>query len=589
MIPPSVEVVQVDGVERAWVEGVPVLGHRAGAPVPEGLPPIPAGVGEPAIVWDGGWRGVRVETVRAPRSPAVWRVFRGEGGQRLALDLLSRTASADVWEFNPVVSSLERVELTGLVVPDALVGQAILARSCDDAEVSSSLLQPSLCHATSSHAEPDASGDFVYPFDPEGPVDGLAEVQLYHQATTTVDWMRSALGVTLPTPIVAHANFPWANAFYGDFDGDAVADISFGQADGVDLGYDGDVVTHELGHAAVALLSPDLPFVTADGWGLEWAGGAVNEGAADVFAMLRSGDPQVGEYAGGAFGDDAVRDLSTPRRCPDHLIGEVHHDGEIFGSFAWSLIDDPAVGPDLVGELLVGAIPKWGPGASWDRVGAAVRAAADELVELGVATPDQRTRIGQALDRSGMEGCGRSIPLDDGRSVELALFNVGLEGELARLPGAVQLTLEVPTHADDVWVDVREFSGTEGLRWALYARAGEPVGHEASDLGGLGLGYAVPTTWDQQIEGGGPDRAWRLDAAPLRGQTLYLSVASVNDGSLIPLEAAFGRLEVSAFAAVVAAPEPPGGCATGGPGGRLGWLWVGVAAVVRRARRPPAR
>lgn len=541
------------------------------------------------------WRGQHATAVFAvslsTEAPwADWRILvDAADGRILELDRTSRTIDGHVYPSNPVRSELQRTALPGLLSERELIGRYASAVSCGDWEISESLFGVTRCHATEQQARPDAGGHYLFEPDPLGALDPLVEVQAYFHTDRIASWADETFGLALPQgSIRTLSNFPMRNAFYGDFDGDGVPDLSLGQdpGSGVDLGYDADVIYHEFGHALVATLAPDLPLLSADAYGIEWAPGSLNEGAADVFAMLMTLDPQVGEHAGGAFGREAIRDLSEPRRCPDDLRGEVHRDGEILASLGWALIDDPRVGPEVTAELWVGSIPLWGSEGTWPRAGSALRDTAADLLDAGAIDDATHATILAHLQAANLSDCGRVIPLDGGLAPDLYLVTGGLQGELERLPGGVQLSLEIPPHARRIALHVRDFTGPEGMGWALYGRYGRPIEHEVTSLELLGLGFAVPSRADWVVDGGveASTLSLSLDSTPplVPGQTLYLSVASRNTGGLQPLAFELGKITVSAEVI-----EPPGevrsGCASGGSA-PLWWLalWAALAARTRR-------
>jgi hypothetical protein len=532
--------------------------------------------------------------------PTTWRLLvAAADGRALALTQTSRTARGRVYPVSPAKSEVALVELPNLRSDVALVGAQVVASSCDAWTRSDSLFGLTTCDAGSGHAIPNGDGDYLYPPDPSGLRDPFAEVNAYYHVDRMSSWLADCCGLSLPyAPIRANVNFEWANAFFGDFDGDGVPDVSFGQDEvtGVDLGYDGDVVYHELGHAVVGVLAPELGFVAGDGVGLQWAPGAVNEGAADIWAMLMTGDPQVGEYAGAAFDQPAIRDLSALRRCPDDLGGEVHLDGEILASFGWALIDDPRVGPEVVRELLLGATPLWGPGLDWAGVGESLAVTADDLLAASAIDGATHARIAEVLDESGLVGCGRVVSLAPGVPVVQYLLTGGLAGDLERLPGGVGLSIDVPDAAVAVSIDVSEFLGDPELGWAVYGRVGEPVGHEFTVIDAIGLGFAVPTVYDWLVDGEGAER-FEVPALP-RGETLYLSVSSRNLGGLAPFVFDFGRITLAVEVEEATAPLAPEaaagcGCATGPRSWPLGALlfgmFLGPTAARATARSAAAR
>jgi hypothetical protein len=523
--------------------------------------------------------------------PATWRVWvDSRTGQPLRADKTSREASADIYPTNPVLSVPQRVELPNLTSESSLWGTHVYTASCEAWEISDSLFGVTECLASAPHAAPDATGDYLFVQDPGSLEDPSAEVHVYYHVDQMSTWLVQRFGLALPyAPIQGLTNFEWANAMFGDFDSDGLPDVSFGQWEGVDLAYDADVVYHELGHAVVNLLAPELPFLRGDEYGLEWAAGAVNEGAADVFSMVLTGDPLVGEYAGQAFGEQAIRDLSQPRRCPDDLQGEVHYDGEVLGSLAWRLISDPLVGPDLVAEWLVGAIPLWGLETDWPLVGESLHLSADDLLAAGVLSEDGHAVILAALTEWNLEACGRvaELPLDEPRS--RLLITGGLQGDLLRLPGGTQLSLQIPEDATALRLEVLDFRAREGMGYVWMGRSAQPVQHEWTMIDLLGIGFSTPQTFDWEV--GGLSEAGVTLLVPggepplVPGETLYLSLASDNLGTLEPFVFAFGDLEFTAtLERAVTEPERPRGCGCGsGPAPNGVWLVLAGLCLRRRS------
>ena len=96
--------------------------------------------------------------------------------------------------------------------------------------------------------------------------------------------------------------------------------------------YDADVLYHELTHATISRTS-QLAGAHQDRWGTHLTPGSLHEGFADYMSMVIVDDPRMGRFVGGAEG---IRDHSEPKRCPEDLIGEVHHDGIPLASQLWS-------------------------------------------------------------------------------------------------------------------------------------------------------------------------------------------------------------------------------------------------------------
>jgi len=526
------------------------------------------------------WRvPVQRATSAVPSPHDVW--VDAHDGSRLGVVPTGHSSDALLYPQNPVTSEVERWVLPGSELNSSYASAA----SCSATDPDPTVLELAACEVVEKQAMPDADGHFLFVPRPASPRDPFAEVGAFAHVDLMSHWLDQRWGFRLAwAPIDVYVNFPLANAFFGDFDGDGVPDVSFGHARGADLAYDADVVYHELGHAVVGTLAPDLPFLQADEMGLDWVSGSINEGAADVFAMLLTGDPKVGEYAGLAFGRaTAIRDLARPRTCPADLFGEVHDDGEIFGAVFWQMMQDDRIGPDVSGELLMGAIALWDADPSWPKVANSLLVTADDLLLSNAIDEATRGAMVEHLQASGMPGCERVITMEPGDHKELLVFNAGLEGDLERFVGSVQLRVD----AVDAPITLRiEKTGSASVGWSAFVRRGAPVEHRALDVAGLGLTAAVPEVYDELIDG---SSGGSLTVEPGDG-AVYVMLASRNI-DLAPLELVSVRLSVDAVSDHRQPPSPPAkpnaiqheGCSTGPlPAGALSGL---LALLCARRRR----
>ncbi len=542
------------------------------------------------------WR-VAFSTASPPATWVTWVDART--GDLLATDRTSRTLEAPgrVYPISPVFGPPEVVTLEELTSPSVLQGVYSDAWSCTDWTISDQLFAVNTCDGLGRTAWQVGGGYLFRPNLPSeaDPVDPFAEVHLYHHVTEVGAWFDDRYGLRPSAPLTTIANFPLANAFFGDFDGDGAPDLSFGFVEGsedaapVQFAYDADVIYHEYGHWIVSRIA-NVPSLSADELGLNWAGGSLNEGAADIFSMLLTVDPDLGEYTGSAFSGGPIRALEDDRTCPDGLAGEVHRDGEVLASLGWNLIQD--IGPEATSDVVIGAVSSWGPNVDWAVAGQSLLDSAADLEEEGVLSASDADRVRRAVEASGMPGCERIIPLEPGKHVDAYVLSAGLEGELYRLVGGAQLEIEVPADADRLVLDVSDFRGAEGLGWSLYLRSDAPVVMEPTELAQFGLGFAVAQTYDAVLDGEGSQRIV-LDATsepPIpAGQTLYVAVAGRNTGELELFEFTLGRMTVGAY---TTQPEVRSTCATAphiGPAG-LGLSGVLVAlGLVRRRERPASR
>ena len=216
---------------------------------------------------------------------------------------------------------------------------------------------------------PGEDGTYLHitPSSDTDPDDPFAELMMYYHMGRAYDYFTGNLGM-LPkeTPLLAVVNlqiqfgfggwFPFDNAAFvpeqamaqfglGGIQEDAIV---FGQGTNVDFAYDADVILHEYTHAMVG--STRLTGTAIDAYGLDNAPGSLNEAHADYFAASIAEDSVIGAYALTGQGMDLARDLSRFRSCPDDLTGEVHADGEIYGSAIWAVRE--ALGPELADRIV---------------------------------------------------------------------------------------------------------------------------------------------------------------------------------------------------------------------------------------------
>lgn len=523
---------------------------------------VRAWFGGDGILWEP--RSELVVHVRDDRAELAWRVdvstARPPGNYRVLVDAQDGhvlgaqstlvEARANVYPSNPVVSELEEVELLRLDEGDdveGMQGHYSYVNSCTD--FVETFLGGS-CLAKTRHALADEAGDFLFEPDPSASVDPLAEIQMYYHLDIVSRWFEEEHGFVHPGPIEGIVNFDYNNAFYGDFDDDADLEVAFGQGMGADAAYDADVIYHEFGHSVYGRIGGQTGFVGADEYGMEWAPGSLNEGTADVFALVLTGDPAMGEYMGDAWGlGGAVRDLEEDRHCPTDLYGETHADGEILGSFAWNLIDDAALGAEFVGDYIFGAVGAFPDDVNWEQAGQALANIADDMLDASLIDADQRERLSEHLQASGLVACGRVIPLDDGAEPVQQIAATSLFPEV-QVPLGVQFSLEAPADAIRLRFRVTDWSVFQPeVGWALYVRRGSHVLHEVVPLDTL-LGpvdVSVPTEYDFAVEGEGDDYELELtfdSDPPLEpGATYYFSIASRQTAPLTDLIAR-GRIGV---------------------------------------------
>lgn len=388
----------------------------------------------------------------------------------------------------------------------------------------------SLCHEVQDTV-PDADGHYLSirpPADESDGNDQFAGVMMYRNVTRVhdyfsgthgVDWLDFPLPAIVnlefriepPVPIAGFVpgpdgwyDFPNAayfpkeswNALMAQFGlpGRESDSIIFGQA-GHDFSYDASVIMHEYTHAVIG--TGRLGGRSFDRYGLDDAPRAMNEALADYFAATVAELPQVGLYGIGRLAPNLVRDLAVTRRCPDHLVNEIHADGRIFGAATWAI--RTALGKEKADRIVFGALEQLGQETSFEQAGELL------LAETQIVDAAQVDAVRQILVDHGVIGCERAKPWKNfsaSQSEDLVPYlvegkdTVGAGG-FDEVPGFNQwyLDLEPGTAAVTLsWT----MSGAGGLggggvgKVNLALRAAEPV--EMSYLGRFAY------TADQHIE-----------------------------------------------------------------------------------------
>ena len=101
----------------------------------------------------------------------------------------------------------------------------------------------------------------------------------------------------------------------------------------MDPAYDATVIYHEYTHAALG--ADRLWGTPRDLYGLNPTPHALNEGLADYLPCSFVDNMKMGTYALGSLG--AARDLTRVFKCPDHIVGEPHQDGEVASTVLWAM------------------------------------------------------------------------------------------------------------------------------------------------------------------------------------------------------------------------------------------------------------
>jgi uncharacterized protein (TIGR03382 family) len=429
----------------------------------------------------------------------------------------------NVFEVSPLVTpDLVRVPLALPAGAERLATAAVEVLNCADTRSCSEIYPATFYHACQPTplAAPDIDGNFLYPFAGDtAPEDELPEVMAFYQVEKALS-VAAALGLdglAEPLHVVVNARAydggSLADCADGHYDGDAALaplDNAWFTTDGqgigidrtgfylvlpqghaVDLALDGDVVQHELGHAVMASVAPDLPRTVLDRHGTDPSPGGLHEGFADLLAAMVTGDPVIGEYAGSGVGDGSpLRDLRDDARCPDDVTGEAHADSRPFTSAVWAIREAVAPGDGESARAFDRAVM-----AAWIRLGdqAGYQRAASLIAEevdaaLGADAAAEATSI---FAGHGLDGCGGRV-VDATTGKPLALLPSALDEESGgTVPAIFQLRLDVDQPAAQISLEVAVFdtgvpdatevtavlsAGAEPIEWRL-----DPAGAPISD------------------------------------------------------------------------------------------------------------
>jgi uncharacterized protein (TIGR03382 family) len=462
-------------------------------------------------VFDDGNHGLLAWRVEATWDLRRWRIFVDAlSGKVIHRRSLATGATGRVYAQNPVSTPTADMATLGNLPASAthLDGDWVTVyRYLDGTTSSISAIEDLTLDQT---AVADASGIFDYPPTTDATPDfndAFAEVNVYYHVDDQYTYFRDQHGYTTTRPYVAVANLgesantPYANAFFTpvQWNGSQAYGLFLGQADTVDLGYDGDVIRHEFTHSVVHDLTNmaygPMALPVYDTLGANSGPSAIHEGMADYFACTVTDDPVLGEYSLAAMG--APRTQLNDTTCPASVQGEGHADGEVWGGAVWAIRVELADAA-LADSLLYGSMATLTSNATFQDYAVAIADTATAMVGDGDLLQAQADAVDGILLARGMTGCGRALDMVSGESRTLinqftygAVAQMtgqtcdGVRGmELPALPLLFQFKMTVPANATALTFDIG-FTPATDLQYDIYIRRGELVGfHMVSVMGG---------------------------------------------------------------------------------------------------------
>jgi hypothetical protein len=382
--------------------------------------------------------------------------------------------------------------------------------------------------------------------------------------------------------------------------------LVLGQGSVVDLGYDADVVHHELAHYVVRSRGGPTRTALTD-YGPSLRAPALNEGFADYFSSAIQGDPAVAEFVGLAFEVDSVRDLSGAATCAADLTGESHYDSLVVSQPLWQLRATlPPEEQRELDKLVLDGLTVMGSTADF----ALATATLAELVQQRLGE-DRAQQLTALFGERGLPECPpvrELLPGADPLSFTQipAAWSWATEGEI---PGYMQLRVQIPeggaqvrlTFSQEHWlgldpkgVEVPERLGAVGrsgerLTWSQVPveveREGESVTVDDWQSDGSWLGTSVvtgvrPDPEDPQVELVDEELVWSVtEPGPF---VLQL----VNEAERLAMAEDL-QLELLPLQAPLPSSQAPRACGCETPTPRAGW-WAAILAVLmwRRGRLP---
>ncbi|NLH48445.1 MAG: M4 family metallopeptidase [Myxococcales bacterium] len=519
------------------------------------------------------------------------------------------TDKAKVFEINPVLT--DQIMKTTLedVADDA--GGALISRiddegirklrvlTCSDEEETIDLpgLGTQRICTLRPLANKNENGDFVYPDWPTAvagvydPNDVHAEVELYYHAQKIYRFITGEnVGVFthLPgrhkvngeaTPINLVANYrlptttgnlePISTAFYSphEYMQQGMAEVNgllgyegdflvFGQGSHADFAYDGETIYHEFGHL-INYATAGLEYnIYADEYGLCNLTNALNEGLADTFSWLVSGNPTalfayLEQTAGPGFSRDVDNDLAFPR----DLRGFDPTDGGIIAGANFAvyqqLAAEPGLSPEVFTRLILLTLLELPQSEEPDSFAkyADTFLAILESEGLSEAAP----AIREIFTARGLYETVRAKEITDYREADHQLLIVGgtydapwnvsmdlriEDAVLAAAPAYVQGIVDLPSGASTLVITATLLSAPDAPMYPdptdwdlrLYLRRVEPIRYVEQTDGTFQVTYDQAVAAEAEKRDRKTENTWRAEGLTA-GNRYYLQFVNFGEAS----------------------------------------------------------
>lgn len=298
-----------------------------------------------------------------------------------------------------------------------------------------------------------------------------------------------------------------------------------------DFAYDGPVLWHEFGHGVIHSTADWQVGVTLDARSANNESSALDEGMADLIAVMTGHDPIVGAYVGPRIDPNmsAIRVVENTEQCPDVLWGESHQDSLHFTGAVWEArkqflgTDDGAT----FDAALYAAIVSFPPDVNFEKAAGIITAS---VVQAFPAVTDARTKMETAFNGRGVTNCSKVLDLTGRLTTPRTFF--GIPGTTfaevadgAAVPGPYQFKIHAPRGVKSVTISgmMQSFGGNTVSRLDLLAAADRPITFvkSGSSLVNDAQAHVLPTVTNNELDG-----TVNIDVAC--GGDVYLAVTNTS-------------------------------------------------------------
>jgi len=262
-------------------------------------------------------------------------------------EMLFGRVTGNVYDESPEKTPLAKMPIRDLKVSQDGATYYSDADGYFDAEGEvTALLEGPYCTALNedtSQASWEGDATFVWDYSPMST--HFDEVSVFYHVNLIHAWFKEHLeyeGMDFSIPVTVHYGDDMNNAMYSPSNNR----IYLGDGTLKDPAHEADVVMHEYGHAVVHnTASMDFASLTLD------------EGYADYFTCSLHDDPLLGEW----WMPPYLRNLDNDLVYPFDLVGESHHDGQIWSGALWDIRS--MFGADVADRIALGTLFNYGSSA----------------------------------------------------------------------------------------------------------------------------------------------------------------------------------------------------------------------------------